>query len=242
MPPDQLYQAVLGSADLRTREELEYIAGPQCRATAFNAMYVGSSSNATAAYVHQQMAKLHTRMTQLGEALTTKAYVCTCSSRCLLVWVLRHSCWLLYQCADAAMLLSDGFDESPPSHEPAIRALYGAIGSAYPSLPRVSALDWPIPLDLPIDVWVSGAQWHWGKPTLALGGVVRHAILFLRAVTQTNRLSTTCTWMMRKWQHESRSGRHCLASQCGGTSGGVPRGELPGMAWQSHTTLGSSSR
>ena len=56
--------------------------------------------------------------------------------------------------ACAGWSTSDGFDEVPPSTEPAIRALYGAIGTAFPGLPRVSALDWPIPLDLPADVWV----------------------------------------------------------------------------------------
>eukprot|EP00054_Salpingoeca_dolichothecata_P036329 m.7225 g.7225 ORF g.7225 m.7225 type:complete len:565 (+) comp6588_c0_seq2:117-1811(+) len=48
-----------------------------------------------------------------------------------------------------------GFDENPPSCEPQVRKLFGAVKKNFPSLRTVAVLNWsPMPTDLPVDVWV----------------------------------------------------------------------------------------
>lgn len=48
-----------------------------------------------------------------------------------------------------------GFDENPPSCEPQVRKLFGAVKAKWPSLRTVAVLNWPdMPPDLPLDVWV----------------------------------------------------------------------------------------
>lgn len=48
-----------------------------------------------------------------------------------------------------------GFDENPVSCEPQVRQLFGAIKASFPALRTVATLNWsPMPLDLPVDVWV----------------------------------------------------------------------------------------
>ena len=58
----------------------------------------------------------------------------------------------------AAGLLSRAFvyafDESPPDHEPALRALFGAVKARWPELRTLAVLPWAPSADLPLDIWV----------------------------------------------------------------------------------------
>ena len=59
---------------------------------------------------------------------------------------------------DAAGLLSRaavyGFDEQPPSCEPQVRLLFGAIKQTWPQVQTISAINWDVmPSDLPLDIW-----------------------------------------------------------------------------------------
>lgn len=48
-----------------------------------------------------------------------------------------------------------GFDEFPTTCEPQIRKIYGAVKRTFPNLRTVATLNWsPMPVDLPVDVWV----------------------------------------------------------------------------------------
>jgi SOS-response transcriptional repressor LexA len=61
--------------------------------------------------------------------------------------------------APRAILMLDGFDETPPENSRALRQLYGALKQRWPALRTVAALDWSeyeahVRLSLPLDVWV----------------------------------------------------------------------------------------
>lgn len=69
-----------------------------------------------------------------------------------------------------------GFDEMPPSYEPAIRQLFGGVKAKWPTLRTMAVLNWPkMPNDLPLDVWVRAMQpqYHkaaaddWNQPSVA---------------------------------------------------------------------------
>eukprot|EP01079_Euglenida_sp_SAG-EU17-18_P004941 gene4941-122_t len=108
----------------RPMSDFAFMGSPPCSSPTYNVMYLGSSSNATPAYVAGQVTALRPHYQVLADNnLTAPAYVYS-------------------------------FDESPATSESAVRALHTALGVAFPSLRTVSVLNWPIPADLPLDIWV----------------------------------------------------------------------------------------
>lgn len=49
-----------------------------------------------------------------------------------------------------------GYDEQPPSCEPNIRRLFGAVKARWPHVTTAAVLNWPggLPADLPVDIWI----------------------------------------------------------------------------------------
>lgn len=96
----------------------------QCGLRLFNAAYLSSSADSSPAYVSMRLKELEPRILALQRA----------------------------NLLNRAYVYA--FDESHVDHLAAIRALFGAIKSRWPELRTLAVLNWAIPVDLPVDIWV----------------------------------------------------------------------------------------
>lgn len=107
--------------------DIEYLlsnSSDGCNERLFNAAYLSSSTNASAAYVNATLDSVAPRMAQLSEAgLLSSSYVYA-------------------------------FDESHEDHKDALVALFGGVRQRWPAVRTLSVLPWPPSLELPLDIWV----------------------------------------------------------------------------------------
>lgn len=134
-PPESLANSYAATRPLATIERLlapplpspspsAAVDGGACNSRLFNAAYLGSSNETSAAHVNATLAAVAPRLDELRAAgLLAQAYVYA-------------------------------FDESRADHEPALRALFGAVKARWPELRTLAVLPWAPSAALPLDIWV----------------------------------------------------------------------------------------